>query len=383
MRSVLTVVLAVTWACPLTGQAVVGVVTDAGNGQPVVGAMVRATKSGATVGPRYLTAADGRFQLTLAPGAYDLDVDRIGFSSVRAGPVEVPVEGVVTFDLSIDPAPIRLAGLAVQGARRRCDADFSGGGRTQVIWDQARKALAAASWTEREARLTFEIARRVRRLDIDGRIVRDESRQVARGSGGNSVRTLTPEDLVAGGYVRDEDGYLYYYGPDASVLLSEPFLSTHCFAVAEGDADRPELVGLSFEPVDGRDTTDISGTIWMDESTLRLDRVEFAYTGMPDAPGRHLARGEVSFLELPDGRWIVRDWFIHAPLLEVRRAVGAGGSLRDRLMVTGVQELGSEVLRVDGPDGLLWERSAVETPRRGPPPGSPSGLRAFQKAIFD
>lgn len=354
--------LVVGWALgavPSAAQTLVGAVTEEGSGRPVPGAMVHLLDGERPSGPRFLTGVDGRYRLEVpGPGSYRLAVERIGFTATRSALVDV-AEGqtVVAFDLTVVPAPVRLAGMDVEGDRRRCDLSQDVGGRTQATWDEARKALAAASWTEREAGLTFEIGRRVRRLDRDGRNVLDESRQVARGVGGNSVRTLEPEDLVEGGYVRDEDGYLFYYGPDAAVLLSDAFLDTHCFSlVADGEAAEVEggVTGLAFEPVDGRDTTDIRGTMWLDARTLRLDRVEFTYTGLPRLPGRELARGEVRFLELPDGRWIVRDWYIQVPLLAERRALGAGGAARDRYMVTGVQELGSEVMRVEGPDGVVW-----------------------------
>ncbi|MEQ9400715.1 MAG: carboxypeptidase regulatory-like domain-containing protein [Longimicrobiales bacterium] len=357
---------ALAGGAPLAAQAVVGTVTEAGSGRPLVGAMVRTVVDGTPTGHQFLTAEDGRYRILLpSAGTYWLDVERIGFAEVRAGPVVVAGSGAATFDVEVASVPVRLEGLAVEAGRRRCSFTDDPGGRTQAVWDQARKALAAASWTERQAGLTFEIERRVRHLDMDGVAVVDESRQVARGRGGNSVRTLSPEDLAEGGYVRDQDGYLFYYGPDAGVLLSETFLRTHCFRLREDVDGREELIGLAFEPVPDRDTTDIEGTVWLDETSLRLDRVEFSYTGLPRAPGNDRARGEVGFLELADGRWIVRDWFIQAPLLTLRRAMGAAARMEDRLMVTGVQEFGSAVVRAESESELIWSADQPRGSVRG------------------
>ena len=60
---------------------------------------------------------------------------------------------------------------------------------------------------------------------------------------------LLAEDLLESGFIRRvDDGGFDYFGPDASVLLSDAFLDTHCFRLVARE-DLPEAVGLAFDPV--------------------------------------------------------------------------------------------------------------------------------------
>lgn len=348
----LPVLLVLASAADLGGQAVVGTVRDGSTGQPVTGAMVRLLDGGRWTGALFVTAADGRFRLTApGPGSFDLRVERIGFAETEVGPVVVEEAETVTFDVIAVARPVRLEGLDVSAGRRRCSLPGDAEGATQTLWAEVRKALDAARWTEQEAGLQFQVAQRTRTLDPRGLRLLEEERRVTTLFGGNSVRSLPPDELGTGGYVREEDDLIYYYGPDAAVLLSDAFLDAHCFQIVEGPDEEPGLVGLAFRPVRERNP-DISGVLWIHEATSRLERVEFVYTGLGRRPGAELAGGELRFAELSDGRWIVRDWFIRAPLLGLARQFVAG-AFRERVAVTAVQEAGSEVITAQGPD-VAW-----------------------------
>jgi hypothetical protein len=337
----------------LAGQTVTGAVTDGATGQPIPGAMVRLMEGDRWTGVLHLTSGDGRFLLRApAPGSYHLMVERIGFAETVAGPVVLAAGESVAIAVRVDAEPVRLEGLDVSAGRRRCSLRGDAAGATQALWGEIRKALDAARWTEREAGLRFQVVQRTRSLDAKGLRVQDESHRVSTLYGGNSVRTLPPEDLADGGYVREVDENVYHYGPDAEVLLSDPFLDTHCFRIVDPPREEPHLVGLEFQPIRGQDQPDIRGVLWADRATARLERVEFSYTGLGRRPGADQASGALRFAELADGRWIVRDWFIRAPLLGVARQF-VGGVLRERLVVEGVQEQGTEVVSASGPD-VAW-----------------------------
>ncbi|MCG6955705.1 MAG: carboxypeptidase-like regulatory domain-containing protein [Gemmatimonadetes bacterium] len=337
-------------APPLLAQVVVGTVRDRETRQPVQGAMVRLMAGTAPTGVLYLTGTDGHFNLEApAAGRYTLAVERIGFASTTAGPVDLERGKTRRFDLDVATSPIRLEGLQVRGAKRRCNLEDDPGGETQLLWSEVRKALDAEQWTERKAGLAFELEQRTVILDASGRRVLDEQRRTTTAFGGNSMRTLSPAELAEKGYVHETKNATAYYGPDASVLLSDAFLATHCFSVVEGPRGEPGLIGLAFEPVSGRRVPDIQGVLWLERATARLERLEFEYSGLRLRPGHEQARGALHFTELSDGRWMVRDWNIRAPFLRVDHTF-VGGQMRGRTVVGEVREQGSRVLSAKGPD---------------------------------
>ena len=81
LRVTLAIVVVCASARPDAADAIIrGRVTN-GGGKPIAGALVKAT-SGAKSTSRY-TAADGRYELTVAPGKYDIGVDAFGFAAGR------------------------------------------------------------------------------------------------------------------------------------------------------------------------------------------------------------------------------------------------------------------------------------------------------------
>lgn len=78
---------------------VTGVVTDRATGAPVTGATVRVAGSVAT------TDQEGRYELRLPPGPYELDVARFGYEDAAGIPVEVPEGEMTTLDVPLTPLP--------------------------------------------------------------------------------------------------------------------------------------------------------------------------------------------------------------------------------------------------------------------------------------
>jgi hypothetical protein len=320
----------------------------------VVGALVRLARDGTPRAALTLTDGTGRYQLG-APGAgrYALVVERIGYATTTMDAVDVPATGSVVVDAFVETRAVSLEGLAVEGDDRRCDLVADAAVQTQRMWDEARKALEVAAWTEQQGNLRFRIRSREATLDPRSLAARDEQRSVRMEVGGNTVRSLPAADLVANGYVRaGAGGSVDYYAPDAGALMSDEFLTTHCLDLAAGSEEEPGLVGLRFRPLPGRRVADIEGILWIARTSGRLDRLDFEYTNLPSGPGSKLANGAIRFAELSDGRWIVSDWFIRAPIVGVVRTSGLNGTVQ-RQMATGVAERGSEVLSASG-QGVDW-----------------------------
>ncbi|HSG46973.1 MAG TPA: carboxypeptidase-like regulatory domain-containing protein, partial [Longimicrobiales bacterium] len=326
-------------------QLISGTVTDSVAGVPVVGALVRVL--GVSSGGRaaFLTGPDGRFQVVVgAAGDYSLAVERIGYRTATEGPFPVASPGVTRRDIRIAQTAILLEGITVEQDRRTCSLGDDDGGSTQAVWDQVRTALSAASLTSRRRSLSFRIVERQRRLTPDGLTVVDQTERTIPALGRNSVRSLPPEELEEHGFVRTTSrGEFEYLGPDAEVLLSDAFLASHCFSLTQGTGADRRLIGLRFEPAGEVRRPDIAGVAWVDRETARLDRIDFSYVGLSLEAGTELAGGEVRYLELPTGNWIVRDWFIRAPVVQIVRTT-IRRETTDRQVVSEVLETGAEVL---------------------------------------
>lgn len=341
---------------PARAQTFSGIVVEAGSGHPVLGAMVTVeTRADGAILGSFFTASAGRFVIAPtrpASGPLRIRAERIGYVATV-----VNLDGLPTGDVRVemDPAPIALTSLAVTGDRRRCEMSEGTATETHAVWTDVRRALAAATWTASDRALRFRLRSRERRLSPGDLTVLEQDSRTVTGWGENSVRSLAPEDLASGGYVRAVgDGQTDYYAPDAEALLSDAFLRTHCLSVT-GHPDDDALVGVRFEPVPGTDRTDIAGVFWLHRQSATLVRIDFTYTPRASHVSAEHAGGAIRFASLPDGRWIVRDWHIRAP---VERLVASGSALgsTERRMVASVAEFSSTVMNVTAPD-FTWTPS--------------------------
>ena len=334
---------------PLAAQTVGGIVLEEGSGAPIEGAMVVLLDSAEHVAARTITDATGRFLAEVPqPGRYHARVDRIGYRSLTTDPFDVPPDG--TFRRILVPIrAVVLAGLDVSGSAR-CRLRAEVGEATVTVWEEARKALEAAAWTLESGRYAYTLLNSVRRLDRDGEQILDEDRDLLSGWGQSPYMSRPAQELADSGYVRElPEGGLSYFAPDAEVLLSDAFLDTHCMRVQAGEDG---LVGLAFEPLGGGTLPEIRGVLWMDAATAMLTRLEFRYVNLTWGRAAGDAGGVVTFERLPAGTWVVRDWHIRMPLLQLT------GSRYDR---TGYQEKGGMVWRVIDPSGIVVREAAAGT----------------------
>ncbi|NIR40889.1 MAG: hypothetical protein GWO22_34680, partial [Actinobacteria bacterium] len=91
------------------------------------------------------------------------------------------------------------------------------------MWDEARKALAVASFTDQRGSYRYETMTYNRRMDRDFTILSEEESR-REGYMLSPFESRPAEDLVENGFVQREDGDQVYYAPDADVLLSDAFL---------------------------------------------------------------------------------------------------------------------------------------------------------------
>jgi hypothetical protein len=295
-----------------------GRILEAGSGRPVASATVLLADPLGNRRAGTFTRNDGSFRLPVGANPGDeLRVERLGYATlvhVLDGDRVVPAAGI---ELRLDPRPIEFSAIEVT-VGSRCGLAPADAGRTYELWEAARIALQAAELTESEALVRYRTRTWQHRETPDG--TRAEagiwSEHVTEG---RPFETLSPAVLAEQGYVQTDRGERIVYGPDARVLLSDDFAGSHCLRVvvsAEGEEqpDGETWIGLAFEPSPERaDVVRIGGTIWLDQESGELRRINFHF--MWYHPRREVwthwgagSGGEIQYRSLDDGRWVIESW---------------------------------------------------------------------------
>jgi hypothetical protein len=332
-------------------QIVVGHLFEAGSALPVEGALVVLVRESGEEEDGYLTNSAGLFRLRAgSAGQFRLRTERIGYGTVFSPPFELTSGQVLGMDLETAFAPITLEGIDVEG-EQRCVVRPEEGLVLARLWEEARKALRVQDWTERKGLYEYQVSDYERELGPEGRLVQTETRETHTRVARVPYRSLPVEDLLTHGFIqRLEDGSFDFFAPDASVLLSDPFLDTHCFRLTE-DRQAPGSIGLSFEPIEERGLSDIEGTLWLERESAKLRSLQYWYTDLPYPGAAAPAGGRVEFQGLPDGAWIVRRWWILMPTVSPYWTVGP--RRRVEYKVTSFKEAGGEVREVYSADQLV------------------------------
>ena len=338
-----------------SGQVVVGRLVEAGQGNAVGGAMATLEdRSGRLLVQSLTRTGSGLFQLDAPdPGEYRVRADRIGYATTWSEWFRLAASDTVSLRIEAPVEAISLEGVVAE-ADRRCRVRPQEAMAVGRVWEEARKALAAAAWTQSRGMYEYELLGFVRQLDRRGRKVESEDRSLAQGPASAPYVSRPADSLAAHGYARITGDGSWFWAPDAEALLADLFLDTHCFRVVAGGDDAPGLVGLAFEPVSDRSTPDISGTMWIDPRTARLRRLEYRYErlGVPEALLAAEPGGAVRFRELPNGTWIVDSWSIRMFRAGVVEHPLTG---RPAATLEGVTVQGGEVLRVHGSAGVVFD----------------------------
>lgn len=336
------------------GQVIQGRLLEAASETGISGAMASlADRSGQRI-DQALTGTGGLFRLRApAAGEYRIRADRIGYAPTFSEYFDLASADTITIELVARIEPVSLIGIEAEG-KRRCRVRPEEGLAVARAWEEARKALAAAAWTEDRGLYRYEMLVIRRRLDGRGRRVEREDRIRAQALAPAPFASRPADSLLAHGFARFTEAGSEFWGPDAEVLLSDLFLDTHCFRLAGRQDESGEPVGLEFEPVPGREVAEISGTMWLDPVSARLARLDFRYVNldvhprlMEAAPG-----GGAEFRTLPNGTWIVPSW--HLRMFRPGEAPHPLTGRPTASIAAVIMEHG-EVLRVHGERGVVFE----------------------------
>ena len=349
--------------CPARAQTIAGRVVGKGDGTPIVGAIVTLLDSTGRPMTTKLAEDGGSFDFS-APfaGSYAIRVERVGFRATTTAPFLVRQAETVDVAVAIASEGVSLRAVKVS-ADRRCIVRPQEGLATAELWNEARKALNATQLTQmaqataRARRNPHRFAVRWRKfereLEPQSLTTRSEEQVEMEGETVTPFVSADPDTLARAGYV---DGDITkgstFFAPDATVLLSDRFLDTHCFRIQSPEnGQRDDFIGLAFEPLrltsnGDRSRVEVRGVLWLDRASAELRYLEYGYVNLPFVADANRAGGRLEFRPLPDGRWIVWRWYIRTPGLE-RRQVAFGSQPGDwQTVVVRVREQGAELLEV-------------------------------------
>jgi len=308
---------------------------EVGDGSRIAGALIALLDSSQTVVREGVSNEDGMRVLRAPAGSYRVRVRRIGFLPYVSDLVSViPGSDVL---IRVNSPRVQLETIVVT-SRSRCGPIDPNERILSVVWDEIAKALRTSQLNARD--FSDYSASYTYRKTLNARRVVASSDTVFSPVG--NARPFAVRDaafLATHGYVVGNEnlGWMYY-APDAAVLLSDQFASSHCFQVVR-DKDRKGQVGIEFKPTSARSVSDIAGVLWVDESTAELRELVFRFVnaGLIE---RFKAGGFARFRRVPSGSWIVDSWALSGPILEK-----SGEPFADMKLVGYVEDGGGMKLR--------------------------------------
>ena len=309
------------------------------DGSPVNGALIALLDSRDSVVAEGLGSENGSRVLRAPPGEYRVRVRRIGYLPFISSPVSLPRPSELSLDVQ---SPRVVLESIVVTSKSQCRRSDPASQTLSVVWDEIDKALRASQLTIDDLAGIGQAQRYRTEFSSVGTVISADT-TVFRITRGRPFGAIAPDDLAARGYVRgNENTGWQFFGPDETVLLSEQFAATHCFKLTR-DRSRPRDIGVAFEPVPDRPIADIEGVLWVDQSTSELREMVFRFVNA-GVLSRFEAGGFTRFRHVPSGAWIVDEWRLRAPRIELRqRQVGYGESVEYRS--NGYVDTGGGIIR--------------------------------------
>lgn len=296
---------------PLAAQTVSGRVIELETGRPIAGAGVQLIDASGGRHHAVLSRSDGSFEVRATrSGRYRVRAEMIGRQTVESPPFDGGPELESRHELALPPLPIAIRGLEVTG-EQRCGPDLDAARDVQAVWSEIEKALRATDLTLAAAEHSFRLAEYDRQRDERSLDVVSEQVSESEIVGGQEpFVSLAPSTLAEDGYIREEEGEIWIYGPSTAVLLDRSFVDTHCFTLRRDDRG---MLGVAFEPLPGRAVADLSGVLWLEEESGELRTLEFVFENVPPTLMRGDYRGQVDFVRLDEGGWVIERWWLRSP----------------------------------------------------------------------
>ena len=349
--------LLATAVTPAVAQRGTGVVRDSSTSAPLPGAVVSALDSLRRSLARTVSDASGRYSIELSDGATQLRVQRIGFQP-RVVPLPKRRDALFSMDLWLKKLPTLLSGVTVND-ESLCSPDAGRAGALS-LWEQARAGLLTAVVARDALPARATLMGYERQInEINGRTERQTNNFVSGTTSRPFLALDAPPVLAARGYMEVTPVGERFEAPDADVLLDDTFAQTHCFGVKAADMSHAGAIGLTFEPVRGREgMVDVRGTVWIESGIPALRSMEFVYTDSRGVLARAGAGGDIQFHTMPNGVAFIESWTLSLPILE-RPEITSDKKIviRGNPDVSHRRETGGVVLGASWRDGLSWKTS--------------------------
>ncbi|MBL0941014.1 MAG: hypothetical protein IBJ03_19170 [Gemmatimonadaceae bacterium] len=314
--------------------------------KPIAGAMLVAEV--ARTGTHRVTAVtnrDGRFALAVGDSAgIRVRVLRLGHRPFMVGAIGPLFPGPAT--IAVPNLTVTLAAIKIE-SRSNCVSSAEDGSTLATVLGEIDKALELSTRRGTDTRYRASSRQRIEETIFSSGRTRRIGERVTNNETASPFVSAPIAELLRDGYVIEDGQEMLYRAPDAMVLLAPEFRNTHCFRVVESKDATGDLVGVEFTPLKDRGKhVDVRGTMWVDRTTSRLQKVEFNYDGLPPSHRHREIGGHFALGYLPDGLVYVREWSIRMPLVEEDKRADVAGAMR----------LGSNAKKVAG---LRIERGEV------------------------
>jgi hypothetical protein len=340
-------------------QVITGTIVQPDSTTPLAGAIVVITDARSATIERVLTSSRGGFSVALpGPAQYSLTLLRIGYRPTVGPIVNVGPGETVRTRIVAGRAIVTLAAMRVR-ERETCRVSADTGLMVARVWEEARKAMLSSQLSAEGAPLYAEWVQYDRALDPSGRVIRQQRVRSDKHLTQHAFKSVPVDILRDQGYVAEDSVGVNYFAPDAEVLLSDAFVSAHCFQLVESP-NNTDLVGVGFTPATARrDMRDIEGTLWVDRASSELRHVDFHYRNLQEPSSQAEPGGRVEFIRLAEGSWLVSRWHVRMPEVGKRDRVSQDGTRRTvmastMLYLRAIRVSGGEVTRASRSDTVLY-----------------------------
>ena len=351
-------------------------VFEAATGKAIIGANVSLFDSAGTI-PLLGGFSDqnGRIDLT-APvrGPYRVRADKVGYDSWMS--VQLAI-GDRTVYVRAGLIPARGGTNVVARNESACQQMVGPGTAIGDLWTEIKKTLTASALTESQGLVPLDVDVYERVLDRNGAVISERTDQrdrVARrpvlGISWDQIDTTRRNDA---------SGTDVFRAPDASTLVSDQFVKSHCFAAIRGYGPETGLAGLEFKPARVGGLPELTGVLWLDPKTNSLRSLNFDYVNLPIPLRIARTSGRLEFEQLANGQWIVPHWYIRMPRLAHVTSNDPRSPAHDDLI--GYQEVGG-LARPAGTPRPMVSAPATSTSSAGAA-GAAGGETSIVGFVYD